>query len=382
MQEKYIKVNRPSGTEEYKVLHAFEKDGNKYIVIDSKLKDSNQLTITFISKINGSNLEYIEGKEWDDFVKQELIPVVKGISDSICFKPQEEYQAGEQFGHPLALKDAHVSALISNYQLPVENKFEEVQSIVEPKENLQVGNQTNEISVIEESQVVLQPEVPMEENSNNESQEMLLSDSVMAISPEQEMNSISPVIEQSVEEPVVNDNSLNQAIENANMGSEVFTFVQEPIISEQPLVTDDVQPEVQIVNTPISDSIETDEFDLLQNNIVLIFDKLKVKEKQLNDKEIELKEKEEQLNKKESELKVKEEQLEIDKKQVEEDKKNNDTYSQVLVQTQERWKQNGVQVPEASDYSQTQTSDFTEANQVVIQDSPEGGLSRTLSQVA
>lgn len=376
MEEKYIKVNRPSGTEKYKVLHAFEKDGNKYIVIDSKLKDSNQLTITFISKINGSNLEYMEGKEWDDFVKQELIPVVKGVSDSICFEPQEEYQAGEQFGHPLALKDAHVSALITNYQLPVENNFEEVQPIVETKENLQVENQINEIPIIEESQVALQPEVSIEENYNNESQEILPSDPVMAISPEPEINNISP-IEQSVV-----DNNLNKAIENVNMAGEVFPF-QEPIISDQPLVTDDVQPEVQIVNTTVSDSVEINEFDLLQNNVVKIFEKLKTKEKQLNDKENELKEKEEQLNKKESELKEKVEQLEIDKKQVEEDKKNNDTYSQVLAQTQERWKQNGVQVPEVSDYSQTQMSDFPETNnQVIIQDSPEEGLSRTLSQVA
>lgn len=72
-----IKIKKPSGEETYKVLCAFNNEGNSYVILDSKLKDANQNTITFVSKVNGTNLEYIDGEEWDR-VKKDLISIVKG----------------------------------------------------------------------------------------------------------------------------------------------------------------------------------------------------------------------------------------------------------------------------------------------------------------
>ena len=36
--EKNIKISRPSGEDDYKVLCAFKNDGNSYIILDSKLE--------------------------------------------------------------------------------------------------------------------------------------------------------------------------------------------------------------------------------------------------------------------------------------------------------------------------------------------------------
>lgn len=84
MQEKYIKVNRPSGEDEFKVITAFELNGNSYVVLDSKQKDANQNTIVYISRINGDNLEDItDDNEWAN-IKSTLISIVKGVEENVA----------------------------------------------------------------------------------------------------------------------------------------------------------------------------------------------------------------------------------------------------------------------------------------------------------
>lgn len=74
-----VTINKPTGEETYKVLCAFqdEESGNKYLVLDSGKKDSNQNVITYIYKIVDENLEYVEDDEWVS-VKKNLISIVKG----------------------------------------------------------------------------------------------------------------------------------------------------------------------------------------------------------------------------------------------------------------------------------------------------------------
>lgn len=261
MQGKYIKVNKPSGLEEYKVLNAFEKDGSQYIVLDSKLKDSNQLTITFVSKVNGDSLEYVEGNEWDSLVKQELIAIVKGNSNSVCVETLDAYQAGEQFAHPLALKDEHINILSNNYQLPVENKMEEVEQ--------QIPEMINPVEpVVEETPVIEETvtDIPVE-------------------NVEQPIE-ISEMSQQEIVE--------NQIIEPVIMEEPQVEITSEPTISDEPVISFEQPVEETYVNEPVSVTEES-ELDDIKNNIISLIDKLK-------EKENELKIKEEQLNNKEIEI--------------------------------------------------------------------------------
>ena len=115
--EKNIKITRPAGEDTYKVLCAFKNGENSYVILDSKLKDANGNTITFVCRENGNNLEFIDGDEWNQ-VKTVLINIVKGNTDIVYVDVKDSYQASDNIGHTIALKDTHISALTNNYKLP------------------------------------------------------------------------------------------------------------------------------------------------------------------------------------------------------------------------------------------------------------------------
>ena len=56
MQEKNIKIVKPSGENEYKLLVSFELNNSQYIVVDSKEKDANLNTVVYISRVDGNEL--------------------------------------------------------------------------------------------------------------------------------------------------------------------------------------------------------------------------------------------------------------------------------------------------------------------------------------
>lgn len=301
---------------------------------------------------------------------------------------QGKLNSSQNVGHILGLSDLHLRDIGVKYEefLKIKNETK----LETPEEQITtIESSVSDIPVIQEPPVVTQPETTLEEISNtkidNESQEVLVSDQVMAISPEPEIDSISPVVEQSVEETVIDDNNLNKAIENASMGAENFPFAQESSVLEQS--TTDIQQsnekEEDVVNIseqsemePENNQTQTSMFDEIQNNIISFIDVLKRREQELNAKEAE-------LNVMAEQLKNEKINVENEKRQVLEDKLNNDQLSQVLVQTRERWEQNGVPVQNEPDYSQAQISDFSEANDVVtIQDAPEEGPTLTLSNAA
>jgi hypothetical protein len=277
--EKNIKIVRPSGEDNYKVLSAFESNGNVYVVVDSKLKDANQNTITFISKENNNTLEYIDGAEWDQ-VKKDLINIVKGNNDIIFKEPKDNYQASENIGHTIALKDAHVKALTDNYKLP------------------EIVNETNTIA--QEVQQGLNSvdsitlEQPVEtENTFNQPQPSVLENAIGAATDISD-NSVGlqqPIVSEEV--PVVQTPEIIAQPE-VNLNNNI---VENPIIQEQPvdnivnqenITSDNIIPEnntveLQQPETPVDyENISVEE---IKNKIISLCDLLVEKQRKIEEKE-------------------------------------------------------------------------------------------------
>lgn len=328
--EKNIKIIRPAGEDTYKVLCAFKNGENSYVILDSKLKDANGNTITFVCRENGNNLEFIDGDEWNQ-VKAGLINIVKGNTDIVYVDVKDSYQASDNIGHTIALKDAHISALTSNYKLPevvaaeesMKNEIsEELETPVEEIQEQNVAskqdNLTNAIDAANDPTI----QIPViDQNMNVEAQNGLEStvqpdvnneqiDIVPQVEVQQENPSVVPVaptIENSQEQtPLVEENNslVQPAIEpnilaqpvvevapiNDNMNvqtPEVSPIIENPVIENGPTVENqtpvNMEPQVNMTTSDLNQSdISVEE---IRSKINALCDLLIEKEKQINEKE-------------------------------------------------------------------------------------------------
>ena len=279
---------------------------------------------------NGNNLEFIDGDEWNQ-VKAGLINIVKGNADIVYVDVKDSYQASDNIGHTIALKDAHISALTNNYKLPevvaaeesMKNEIsEELQTPVEEIQEQDVAskqdNLTNaidaandptiQIPVIDQnmnSEVQNSLEKPVQPENNNEQ-----IDIVPQVEVQQENPSVVPVvptIENSQEQtPIVEENNsfVQPAIEpnilaqpvvevapvndNMNMQTpEVSPIIENHVIENGPTVENQtpVNMEPQ-VNMPTSDLNQSDmSVEEIRSKINALCDLLIEKEKQINEKE-------------------------------------------------------------------------------------------------
>ena len=279
--EKNIKISRPSGEDDYKVLCAFKNDGNSYIILDSKLKDSNGNTVTFVCRDNNGSLEYIDGDEWKKVTSQ-LINIVKGNNGIEFVNVNNEYKASENIGHPIALKDAHIIALTNNYKT---------------LENIETNELTNEINNelntnIEE---IKEPEVKQEDTLNNAIDKANETDIQMPVIDENLNNSneivndnviVQPAIEPNIiSEPVVEEAPIN---DNMNVQTpEVSPIIENPVIENGPTVENQtpvgIEPQVVIQNNNIPEkNMSVEE---IRSKINALCDLLIEKENQINEKE-------------------------------------------------------------------------------------------------
>ena len=264
--EKNIKISRPSGEDDYKVLCAFKDDGNSYIILDSKLKDSNGNTVTFVCRDNNGSLEYIDGDEWKKITSQ-LINIVKGNSGIEFVNVSNEYKASENIGHPIALKDAHILALTNNYKDLANSETNELTN--------EISNELN--TNIEE---IKEPEIKQEDNLNN------------AIDKANETDIQMPAIDGNLNNSneIVNDNVIMQPTTESSIISEptVNTVVENtspviengPTIEEQPPIN--IEPQVVIQDNNIAEkdmSVEE-----IRNKINALCDLLIEKEKMIDAK--------------------------------------------------------------------------------------------------
>lgn len=264
--EKNIKISRPSGEDDYKVLCAFKDDGNSYIILDSKLKDSNGNTVTFVCRDNNGSLEYIDGDEWKKVTSQ-LINIVKGNSGIEFVNVSNEYKASENIGHPIALKDAHILALTNNYKDLANSETNELTN--------EISNELN--TNIEE---IKEPEIKQEDNLNN------------AIDKANETDIQMPAIDGNLNNSneIVNDNVIMQPTTESSIISEptVNTVVENtspviengPTIEEQPPIN--IEPQVVIQDNNIAEkdmSVEE-----IRNKINALCDLLIEKEKMIDAK--------------------------------------------------------------------------------------------------
>ena len=264
--EKNIKISRPSGEDEYKVLCAFKNDGNSYIILDSKLKDSNGNTVTFVCRDNNGSLEYIDGDEWKKVTSQ-LINIVKGNNGIEFVNVNNDYKASENIGHPIALKDAHIIALTNNYKAPENTETNELTS--------EISNELN--TNIEE---IKEPEIKQEDNLNN------------AIDKANETDIQIPAVDENLNNSneIVNDNVIAQPTVEPNIISEptVIPVVEDtnpiiengPIIEEQTPINTEPQVVIQDNNIPEKDmSVEE-----IRSKINALCDLLIEKEKMIDAK--------------------------------------------------------------------------------------------------
>ena len=264
--EKNIKISRPSGEDDYKVLCAFKDDGNSYIILDSKLKDSNGNTVTFVCRDNNGSLEYIDGDEWKKVTSQ-LINIVKGNSGIEFVNVSNEYKASENIGHPIALKDAHILALTNNYKDLANSETNELTN--------EISNELN--TNIEE---IKEPEVKQEDNLNNAIDKANETDIQMPVIDENLNNSNeivndNVIVQPAIEPSIISEPTVNTVVENTSPVIE-----NGPTIEEQPPIN--IEPQVVIQDNNIAEkdmSVEE-----IRNKINALCDLLIEKEKMIDAK--------------------------------------------------------------------------------------------------
>ena len=328
--EKNIKITRPAGEDTYKVLCAFKNGENSYVILDSKLKDANGNTITFVCRENGNNLEFIDGDEWNQ-VKTGLINIVKGNTDIVYVDVKDSYQASDNIGHTIALKDTHISALTNNYKLPEVVAAEEsmkneiTEELKTPVEELQeqdvTSKQDNLANAIDAANDPTIQIPVIDQNMNAEAQNSLEStvqlennneqiDIVPQVEVQQENPNpvpVAPTIENSQEQtPIVEENkSFEQpAIEpnipvepvvevapiNDNMNAQtpkVSPIVENPVIENGPVVENqtpvNIEPQISMQTSDLNQSDMS--VEEIRSKINALCDLLIGKEKQINEKE-------------------------------------------------------------------------------------------------
>lgn len=328
--EKNIKITRPAGEDTYKVLCAFKNGENSYVILDSKLKDANGNTITFVCRENGNNLEFIDGDEWNQ-VKTGLINIVKGNTDIVYVDVKDSYQASDNIGHTIALKDTHISALTNNYKLPevvaaeesMKNEItEELKTPVEELQEQDVTSKQDHLANAIDAANDPTIQIPViDQNMNAEAQNSLEStvqlennneqiDIVPQVEVQQENPNpvpASPTIENSQEQaPIVEENkSFEQpAIEpnipvepvvevapiNDNMNAQtpkVSPIVENPVIENGPVVENqtpvNIEPQISMQTSDLNQSDMS--VEEIRSKINALCDLLIEKEKQINEKE-------------------------------------------------------------------------------------------------
>lgn len=243
--EKNIKISRPSGEDNYKVLCAFKNDDKTYIILDSKLKDSNGNTVTFVCRDNNKTLEYIDGDEWKNVTSQ-LINIVKGNDDIEFVNVDNEYSSSENIGHPIALKDAHIIALTSNYKIPnndLKNELtseisNELNTSIEEIKEPEVKQEDNLVNSIDKAN---ETDIPIvDESFSNEIIEN--QDSLIQPAPSQNMSEPSPNVLQQEINPVIENEPIADKQEPVNVEPQIVT--QESNLSEKEMSVEEIRSKI------------------------------------------------------------------------------------------------------------------------------------------
>lgn len=286
--EKITKITRPSGEENYKVLSSFKTGDNSYVILDSKLKDANQNNITFVCKENGNNLEYVDGNDWDQ-VKESLINIVKGNGNVTYIVPKNSYQASENIGHTLALKDTHIFELTNNYKLP-ENVIQNNVMVEEIKQELNNnGNMVSEPSL--ESNVSNQIVEPQSTLDNAIGAVNNMENTIGNITEPQYTNEEQPIISDGIyqQQSILNPSQPVEPVQNIT-DSSIALDQGQPIIQENNAVNiADYQSNYNMSQPLVNSSLAEVSADMsvedIKNKIISLCDVLSEREKKLAEKE-------------------------------------------------------------------------------------------------
>ena len=370
MQEKNIKIVKPSGENEYKLLVSFELNNSQYIVVDSKEKDANLNTVVYISRVDGNELvNVVDENEWQS-VRATLIAIVKQESGVVLKNIEQlEFNASENIGHPLALPEKHLSKIVESYsqiatnESMLQNVQEELNSTVETVETEVQTEEVENVNKLEDSienamtsevgneqPVVMEETVtPVVENS------IVAEEPVMNIEAQPVAEDVVPQVIQPIveEQPVVMEENGAPVVENPVVAEEPVVAVTEepvmnidaqpvvedvvpqviqPVVEEQPIVMEEnVAPVVEnpvVAEEPVvavtektittdNESIE-DLLDAMKENFLQLERELTNWKEELIKKEQELNEKEQMLNQREQEINEKEQEINALEKQTSE----------------------------------------------------------------
>ena len=258
--EEMIKVIKPTGEDTYKILSAFKANEMDFVVLDSKLKDPNGNTITYIAQIDGNQLKYIEGETWD-LVRNALITIVKGIDSDYKHKVPftfinvaNEYEASENVGHTLGLKDVHVSSINSQYKAFAGN---EVTNVV-----------SDEVSAPTEQNNTTTSDQPVDVTAEQ------TADAIPVIEPEIASKPAVDTMADGGQEPVITDQAETPTVdESATMGQpeEIVTGTTES--ADAPVVDLSVEEQTDnIINDQPASETSEESIEDTQSDEISIMD--------------------------------------------------------------------------------------------------------------
>lgn len=286
-----ITVKKPTGEENFKVLGAFKDEANSYVVLDSKRKDSNQNTVTYVCRIDGDTLiDEQEEQPWRATVKA-LSSVIKGETDSSALIDLDNkvYNASESIGHSLALKDEHVNKLVQIYQTrPVAEVQAAPQEVVS-----EVQSVPQEVVAEAPAEEVISMEQTLTAEPAPEAQNVISAMEEIVPAAEQPVVAETPVYaEQSVMESVVAPQEIiPSAPESIFPQPEAPAAVESTIVEQVPVVEEPVIAEAPAVME--STSVADDSIGQMKADIIQLIDRLEAKEKELAQREANLKVQEE-----------------------------------------------------------------------------------------
>lgn len=251
-----IKVNKITGeTEEYKVYTAFGLNDKNYVVLESKMKDSNGYDIVYISRVVDNSLEVIDYRnseeevEWKE-VKKNLIDIIKNKSEQKYFTPEVEYSGKEFLGQTLSLKEEHLEPLISEYDNYLKAK-EEVAAPVEEIQTEEVVVETPEEEIVPVEEVI----APVEEVVEAPTEEVVTVEEPVIEETQEVENEVSNEIEEvSIGDFVIGDENTNEVVEPVIEPAIEIVDVKEPsidIVSEITAnneIDESFAPAIEIVN--------------------------------------------------------------------------------------------------------------------------------------
>jgi len=249
-----IKLNLVSGAVvEKPLINAFKANNSSYVVLDNEMNGSMGLPIILVCKLEQDKLiKILDQNEWS-IVKEYLKNIIAGNQIEFI-KVNEEMVADDIYYTQLTLPVPSFDSLKKAYKVEDTDTDNTSAEIMDMFNNTATVEESPVIDTPVMEQSVVEPVVnPVQEQVNNEPVNTTVETPIV--------NMESPVIDMPVN-PVINE----PVIEQAPVVEPVTPVVEQPIVSPMDIVPP-VMPEAEITPTPVIEpTITPVEETVVENN--------------------------------------------------------------------------------------------------------------------